>query len=259
MEYRTIRQTILILIPFTILLAAIIYVYYRAQPSPTCFDKVKNQDETGIDCGGSCMNCALKTKQPLKVFYVKFDEVSQGLYDVVAEVRNPNIKLSAAVIPYEITLRDKSGFTIEKISGSSYIYPLETVHVIEAGIRAKRTVAKVEFKITDSSVMWDVREDIKVPDLIGGDKEVLKEARPDGSVITILNAKIFNRSILDYDAIEVAVLITDAEQNVIAVSKTVIAKVRGGEFSPIVFSWQGDVPIDINKAIIEPRLNLLKK
>lgn len=24
---------------------------------PTCFDKVKNQDETGVDCGGTCIEC----------------------------------------------------------------------------------------------------------------------------------------------------------------------------------------------------------
>jgi hypothetical protein len=27
----------------------------------TCFDKIKNQDETGIDCGGKCKNCGILT------------------------------------------------------------------------------------------------------------------------------------------------------------------------------------------------------
>ena len=31
---------------------------------PSCFDGIKNGDETGIDCGGSCKPCASETKQP---------------------------------------------------------------------------------------------------------------------------------------------------------------------------------------------------
>ncbi|MBI2637816.1 MAG: hypothetical protein HYW88_02855 [Candidatus Sungbacteria bacterium] len=257
MEYRTLRQTILILVPILVFLLIAFFVYYKVRPSPTCFDTVRNHGEEGTDCGGPCADCALKTKQPLQVFYVRFGQFGKDRYDIVAEVRNPNIKLSAVRFSYEVTLRDKSGFVIKKIRGSSYIYPLETVHVVEAGISLSRPLATAELKILDNDVAWVV-QDVNVFDLIGGDKEVEQQTNHDGSVITLLNAKIFNRSILDVGNVDVAVLVSDEHQNVVAISKTVISKIKGGDFAPVTFSWSGDLPIDINRVMIEPRVNVLK-
>src|SRR4030095_7117121 len=31
-----------------------------SKPFPDCYDGIKNQDETGIDCGGSCVPCPAK-------------------------------------------------------------------------------------------------------------------------------------------------------------------------------------------------------
>jgi len=37
--------------------AASTFIIYEESTQPTCYDNIKNQDETGVDCGGSCDNC----------------------------------------------------------------------------------------------------------------------------------------------------------------------------------------------------------
>ena len=44
-----------------ILVSLIWLVYsFEFKPAPNCFDGKKNQEETGIDCGGSCISCEVK-------------------------------------------------------------------------------------------------------------------------------------------------------------------------------------------------------
>src|SRR5882724_10820804 len=58
--------------------------------APTCSDGVKNGDESGIDCGGSCRNiCTSDTLSPV-VYWSKAFNISGDNYSVAAFVENPN-------------------------------------------------------------------------------------------------------------------------------------------------------------------------
>ena len=89
--------------------------------APSCVDKKQNQDETGVDCGGSKCGPCIGNPEPIAVrlstiFFVK---------DPVALVRltNPNNQLGAESLAYLVEVLDSSGSTIRTFQGETYVYP----------------------------------------------------------------------------------------------------------------------------------------
>ena len=60
----TLKKQLKIFSGFAVLVLLIVLggIYYF-EPSPSCFDKIQNQNEEGIDCGGVCKQCL---EYPLK-------------------------------------------------------------------------------------------------------------------------------------------------------------------------------------------------
>lgn len=254
--YRASRQFILLLIPFTIIGALFLFGYYQLLPEPTCSDSIKNQSEEEVDCGGPCQSCLFKHIQNIQVFSVKFDEVSEGLYDAVAEVKNANEKLLAKEFFYEFVLRDKSGVIMQKTEGKSYLYAGETAHIIEGGIKTKKEIASVDFSIDNNKVVW-IQGEITQPAILSGDKsaEVIKK---DGVVLTQLRLKIFNQTIADYSDIEIGILAMDSKKQISAINKTFVEILRAGESVPLVFNWPGEFDVSAANTLVESRVRLVK-
>lgn len=257
MDYRSIRQLILILIPLTIIAVAGFFVYFRYFGTPTCFDNSQNQGEEGVDCGGPCQSCAFKQKKNIDYYFSDFIEVLPRKYDVVAKVKNPNTELTAKEFRYEVVLRDTAGVIMQKKEGKSYLYSGETVYIIETSIFSQKTIGSVEFKIKQDETNW-VAQTLVQPDIISGEKDVQTIIREDNTTSTRLTLKILNRSINDYKNIEVSVLLLDENQNIFAVNRTVIDSLAAGESAPLIFAWPGELKIDTSRIIVQPRVNFLR-
>ena len=252
--YRASRQFILLLIPFMVLGILLLFVYYQILPEPTCSDQVKNQNEEEIDCGGPCSSCLFKHIQNIQVSSVRFDEVGGGLYDVVAEVKNPNDKLLAKEFFYEFVLRDKNGVKMETNNGKSYLYAGETAHIIEGGIKVKKEIASVDFSIDNNKIVW-IEGETKQPLILSGDK-ITEVVRKDDKAVTQLKLKIFNQALADFRDIEIGVLIMGDNKEINAINKTFVDFLRGGESAQLFFSWPGEFKINTANVLVEPRVNL---
>lgn len=82
-------------------------------PTATCSDGIKNQDETGIDCGGVCQSCSVITPCSLATntadFPSGFQDDSYGIvngsinvygnYEIVANGGNSDITLETLIKP----------------------------------------------------------------------------------------------------------------------------------------------------------------
>ena len=253
--YRASRQFVLLLIPFIIAGGLLLFGYYQLLPEPTCSDLIKNQGEEEIDCGGPCISCLFKHIQDIQISSVKFDEVSMGLYDVVAEVKNPNVKLLAKIFFYEITLRDDKGVIAQKTEGRSYLYAGETAHIIEGGIVSKRKIAVAEFSIDNKKAKW-IQGENKEPVILSGEKIAQTVKKTDGSVSTQLKLKIINSTLENFRNVEVGVLILDDNKNIVAMNKTLIDLLETGDFFPLTFSWPGEFNINTANVLIEPRVRI---
>lgn len=134
------------------------------KPAPTCFDGKQNQDETGIDCGGSCVSCEIKNLKPLFVSPAILFSADR-MYSASAEARNLNIKFGAESFGYEVNFYDGAGKLLQSAKRKSFIYAGETKNLIEAGAQIAAGIpAKAEFKIVDAeSVAWKDRAEFSPP------------------------------------------------------------------------------------------------
>jgi hypothetical protein len=120
--------------------------FYKA---PTCFDGLKNSDEQGIDCGGSCQRLCQSAFLAPSVSWVGFDQLVPGAYNAAAYIVNPNTDGEALNVPFHIILFDDQGIQITDTTGFVHIPPhrntLAFVGPISVG---KRTPYKAFFEFT---------------------------------------------------------------------------------------------------------------
>lgn len=99
------------------------------RPGPSCRDNRQNGKETGVDCGGGCLACAVKALQPLRVFPTTFISYDDGSLDLIGELENPNISYGVRRFSYRFTLHGRNGEQAV-VEGQSLIRPRERKHLL---------------------------------------------------------------------------------------------------------------------------------
>lgn len=249
MDFRARRQLAVLAIVALVLFGVGFLLYRSLTPAPTCQDNRKNQGEEEMDCGGPCIPCAFRHQQPLGIFWTRFTETREGTYDVAAEIRNPNEKLGAASFVYEFKIYDTAGVLVASQRGTSFIYPSETVHLVEVGLRSGRTIQSVALAIQDER--WVLTGAI-APDVIAGNREytVVGEGSERRSTVSAL---ITNRTLIDLKGVLVSVLVLDDGGNLLGVHRTVLDTLRTGETKPATFLWPLVFPRPASSMFIEAR------
>lgn len=151
------RETKRLIILVIFLLSLILLgttLYFFLRPAPTCLDGKQNQDETGLDCGGSCPAvCVIPVQgDPLTVPEVAFVSDGANRYDILARVTNPNPFIGASQFRYVLTLQDATGADLAHESGTSWILPHETKTLLALGMTVTVPPAKATIEITN--VVW---------------------------------------------------------------------------------------------------------
>lgn len=105
---------------FVLLLIAGGVSYLILHKTPSCVDGIQNQDEEGIDCGGtSCTYlCNAREAEP-SVRFVRTFSPLPGRTDVIAYVDNPNTNAAAKQAPYTIELYDDQNTLIASTQGTA--------------------------------------------------------------------------------------------------------------------------------------------
>ncbi|MEK7635981.1 MAG: hypothetical protein AAB405_02740 [Patescibacteria group bacterium] len=137
-----------------------VFLIFFKQP-PSCFDKKQNQNETGIDCGGSCPACELKTVRPLETNWVRFFS-GEGKAIIGAEIKNPNQNYASDNFSINFDILDKYGKKIKGISKiSSFIYASDIKCLIEFTDIDYLNIGDV--KISFSNVNWLAKDEFSKP------------------------------------------------------------------------------------------------
>lgn len=251
-SWRAKRQLIALLIlaiPFALIA---FWFIGRIIPPPVCTDNVKNQGEIGIDCGGPCAPCELKYPKAVTVYWTRIVPVTQGAFDAVAEIENPNENLSSALVEYEFELLDELG-PVAFRAGKTFLLAQEKIHVIEANIQTTRDPKRVVFKI--KNIEWQLRKETK-PTLIieRRDYGTRKDAvRTRG----LIETSVFNRSPLNFKDVEIRAVVLDSGGNLLGANKVVIDKFFSGSREEVILIWPEELKGEIASIIIEPRVNML--
>lgn len=132
--------------------------YYIFQPAPSCFDNKKNQNETGVDCGGSCTSCVLKNSQPLRISSLEIFDNGNKTITAIGEIKNVNLSVGAKQFLYTIAIYDRADRELFSKSGRSFVYPDKSRTIIEPAIAVEpAAAARGEIKIGE--VFWQAEAD----------------------------------------------------------------------------------------------------
>jgi hypothetical protein len=167
MDWRLRKQIIYGLIIFLIffLISFFIFLKIRGPVVATCFDDKQNQGEEGIDCGGPCPPCELKTAEPLKIYPTKYLIYSNS-FDILGILENPNKNLAVENVEYYFEVYDlynnlKATTTLKKIT----LEPETRKYLLEINYpKPEYLLGEIKLKIINPKPQnWKKREKIEIP------------------------------------------------------------------------------------------------
>lgn len=247
MSWGSRRKAIFLICVSAVILALVaVTIIAIAYETPSCMDGTQNQDERGVDCGGSCTYlCAADVQQPA-VRFVRYFASGEGRTDVIAYVINPNPSAAVEDARYTITLYDEAGTVIGEREGSIDLPPSSTVPVFEPGFSTgPRVPARAFLAFLPSSLSYYAFEAetprLSVSDVAFGEGETPR-----------ITATIRNRGATPVFNIPVVATVFD-DDSALAASASVVDVPAGGA-TPVVFTWR--LPFSGEPARIEviPRI-----
>lgn len=245
---RKLTYTLAILLFFVLL--GIGFYFMRYYKPPTCTDGKQNQDEQGVDCGGSCtVECKANVADPI-ILWSRAFPISRGLYNAVAYIENPNPNVGVKTVTYRFKLYDDKNILIAERVGKAFIAPNERFAVFEPRISTGERIPKRVFFEFIQFSDW-TKLDKETPKLlIRGEKFSNVDISPR------VDATIQNGTIVDVSDIHVVAIVYDKDDNAIAVSATVVDMLRADSSYNVAFTW--DVPFSGNPSRVEviPRVDL---
>ncbi len=214
------------------------------KPAPTCFDNSQNQGETGVDCGGPCVPCELKSLKPIQVDqgWPKWFKTTTSTSGIAAEIYNPNPDWAAKDFSYRFDIKDQFGAVIQSVSGSSFIYGGELKYLVEP--RIDLSAGKISsVDLTISNPQWIGVNDFSRPDV------EIQGTKTEKTDMLYVSGKVVNRAESDFSNFSVYSLVYNNDGQFIAASKTIVDSVPkfGASDFKISFGSALDIyqPIDI--------------
>jgi hypothetical protein len=227
------------------LLAGLFFLFFNKPP--TCADGKQNGEEQGIDCGGLCEKVCKTQIVDLVLLWSRSFKVSDGIYNSVAYVENPNSKAQVSEISYTLKLFDNQNILVAERKGKTFISPGGITPIFEGGISTgQRLPVRTFFELSEIpkwSQVYDDKSPISVSEI--------KLSREDSS--PRIDAILSNSSVRDISDIEVVAVVFDAIGNAIAVSATFIDLLSNRSSQNIVFTWPNKFNSPVSRIEIIPR------
>lgn len=249
MSWSSRRQTLYIVgIGATLLLLIGLPLFLLFYSPPSCTDGKKNQDEAGIDCGGSCQKiCPFQIPEPI-VKWARSLSVQSGVYNAVAYIENPNVGFGVLTAPYIFRIYDKEGLLISERKGQTFVPPGKVFAIFEPAIDVgERIPERTLFEFTK---VFDWQRMTAQEDVFFVSKFVLQDEKTSPR----LEATIVNRGVAPVGEAEVVALIFDTENNIVGFSRTLTPRIPSQGSTQIVFTWPKPFSRGSTRIEIIPRL-----
>lgn len=227
------RLTIGAALVVAVLMALALFLTVALYQPPSCVDHAQNQDEEGIDCGGSCAYlCRAGEEAPITPVPRLLRNAS-GRSDLVASIENRNSDAAAKNVSFSVKVYDAQFAFVREITGSLDLPPRTVMPIFIPGVAgASEGEMHASLEIATSTLHW-VR--------VAGDPRivpVVAHTQLSGTTTAPrVEAILTNPSITSLSRIPVVALVRDtASGNVIAASQTVVTIVPQGE-TKAIFTW----------------------
>lgn len=227
------RAIVIIILAFVVAIFAFSFHRTVLYNAPSCTDGVQNQNETGIDCGGTCPYlCTAQVEQPV-VQFVRAISNGGGRTDIIAYVENSNTSSAVSRAPYVIDMYGQEGTVIATHSGFVTLFPHTITPIFIPG------VAHGSIKIVNAFLTFNTKEMHWVKRTTAQPSLPFSNIRVTQGTVPHITATITNPSTIVYRNLKVIISVFDRNDNIIAVSQTVVPVLRGLGTAPIVFTWGG--------------------
>lgn len=225
------RLVILALLLLVILVVLAVTLVLTLPQKPSCADGIQNQDETGIDCGGSCEKLCVADITKPTFSYIRALE-QNGRIDIVALVENNEPNTFAKKAPYTAEVFSPEGALLGSKKGVVDLPAGEDVPLFIPGVAPSGVVVGRAFVTFDeSSIEWKISsEKRKLPraDAIRAEDEFIAPK---------VHASIFNPDVATLRDLVVIVAVRSVAGEIIAASQTMIEELRPEASEPVIFTW----------------------
>ena len=227
------RATVIAIAALVLIAALLILGFPIFYDTPTCTDRKQNQDEDGIDCGGSCTTlCAFQVEDAPVVSFVRALSPQTGRTDIIAQIENRNEDAEAADAPFLLEVYDADRRLIAKKIIRVDLPPQTTVPVYLADVAPRGSAAAQAFLVPDTdSIVWRKVSGERLP-MPTVTQIIIAEGEAPRVTATLVNP--LARTI--YDTTLVAI-VRDSSGNVIAGSQTIVPTLPSQGTAPLVFTW----------------------
>lgn len=234
-----------------VILGYFVYIFF-IKTTPTCFDRVQNQNERGIDCGGVCtLVCTADAKTIVPIWSRVFNTTGD-VHSVVAYVENQNVTAGVKKINYEFRIYDDQNILAgEPIEGTTFIGPNDKTAIYASPIKTGNRIPKnVFFKFTTAPEWITTAQRYTTPQL-----NTANAVLSDDKTAPKVTADVVNNTLYDYKDIQVVVILYGADGNAVNASQTVIDTLPEQTTQKVYFTWPKPFAVPITRIEIIPRLN----
>lgn len=223
-------------------------VFYIFRTEPTCTDKIQNQGEEKVDCGGPCQKCPEIPKiENAKILERKVIPSGSNRYDALVKIENPNSLFGIENLEYTFNFLDASGRVIGQEGGTSFLLPAEKKYVFAFNVDLEEKPGSLDFKI--NSYKWQKFSGYEAPNIATYQKEF--NFISGGPGFAQLKLKIRNKSGYDFRKITSRAVLRDRQGEPVAINETNNNDVRINEEREVIFHWSEPFSQDIDVQNIE--------
>ena len=213
---RTFRRVAIFLV-FALIIGGASYLIFANKTPATCSDNIKNQNETGIDCGGSCRACI--NIMDLLIFDTEAVPTKEGFVDLFAEIQNKNLSHGISSLNYRFDIIDRDNQIITSKEGFTFVLPNSKKFIIEVAIAVNREIKETRLAFITPPIWQKAPDSYTRPQIIILSKtyKILTQEEPG---FAKLQGIISNRDKFDFDQVNIlAVIRDDIRNSPIAVAK----------------------------------------
>ncbi len=215
--------------------------------APSCFDNKQNQKEEGIDCGGPCVSCAIKSLQPFRSKIEIFG--IDGNTSAVITFANPNLDYGADSFSYVLNFYNQQKEKIFSLTKNSLIYPAEAQKIIiEPNLRVSFLGISGPPELIIGSINWKPAADFPEPEV--QTRQVKTEVSGNRAMVTgiLVNRESFSLARAGIGAL-VYQNLPDGTVRLVGASKTVLQNLQPLEERAF------NIPVPLEAVLTRPEID----